>query len=261
MTAEGVFGPEVDLPSSYAVHGDPDTELYLQFPTTLSIEDRVDGTYYHFRRVYPARRWANIEALKELLLDEPTKRLKDKKEHELTRADRVRLVKSYTDFEAAKLLTFARAAYLATTPDAPQDDWLALLAEFDHLLEDLDLDAIATVLEIEDEHERDEALAAETRAWEATTFKTLQEGLRTICGYGGRQMKTFMYRYEAQRKGYEITRGLGDDVFQITVVMPGRIVGSNADGAAGDRATWKFSGRRFRDRDLELLVSSRLDLF
>jgi hypothetical protein len=40
--------------------------------------------------------------------------------------------------------------------------------------------------------------------------------------------------------------------------MPGEIVGSNADAVAGDRATWRFGGERFRDRSMELMVSSRL---
>ena len=41
-------------------------------------------------------------------------------------------------------------------------------------------------------------------------------------------------------------------------VLPGTITGSNADATERNRATWKFSGQRFRDRDLELMASSRL---
>jgi hypothetical protein len=35
-------------------------------------------------------------------------------------------------------------------------------------------------------------------------------------------------------------------------------VGSNADSTKGNRATWEFSGQRFRDRDVELMATSRL---
>jgi hypothetical protein len=114
-------------------------------------------------------------------------------------------------------------------------------------------------MEIEDEQERDEALEEEGKQWEERTLKRLQDAVREHCGYGGRQLSDFMHRYERNRRFFEITGDLGDDGFEITVVLPGTIVGSNADATEGDRATWKFSGQRFRDRDLELMASSRLD--
>ena len=259
LTAQGEFGPQFELPENYAVPGDPDTQLYLQFPTTVEIENRADGVYYHFHRTYLARGWAHIEALREVLLDEPTKKLKDKDDDDFTPADWKLVARSYTDFEAAKLLTFARDAYLETTPDAAQDAWLDVLGAFRQLQGELDLDAIAEVMQIDDEDERDEAIAREVKAWEEKSFKTLDTSLRDFCGYGGSRMKEFMRRYERRLKDYDVTRGLGDDAFTITVVMPGEIVGSNADDTSLDRATWKFSGRRFRDRRVELMVTSRTD--
>ncbi len=259
LRAEGEFGPQFELPENYAVPGDPDTQLYLQFPTTVEIEDRPDGVYYHFRRTYTARPWAHIEALREVLLDEPTKKLKDKDDDDFTPADWKLIARSYTDFEAAKLLTFARSAYLQTTPDAPQDAWLDVLSAFRRLQGDLDLDAIAEVMQIDDEAEREEAIALEVKDWEEKSLGTLGASLREFCGYSGSRMKNFMRRYESRLKDYDVTRGLGDDAFTITVVMPGTIVGSNADDASSDRATWKFSGRRFRDRRVELMVTSRAD--
>ncbi len=259
LIAESVFGPETVLPENYAVAGDPDTALYLQFPTSVVIENRPDGVYYHFHRRYPGRAWAHIEALRELLIDEKTKGLKDKDESQFTREDRILLVRSYTDFEVAKLLTFARQAYLATTPDLPQDAWLDVITAFGRLQGELDLDAIAELMEIEDADERDEALDREVKSWQEKSYTTLQTALRDACGYGGTTMKTFLRHYAVQLKDYDITAGLGDDSFEITVVMPGEIVGSNADTESRDRVTWRFSGRRFRDRDVELMVSSQLD--
>lgn len=259
LFAEGVFGPQTELPENYAVPGDPDTTLYLQFPTTVEIENRADGVYYHFHRLYPARAWAHIQALRELLIDEPTKDLKDKDQADYTPDDWKLIARSYTGFEAAKLLTFARAAYLETTPDRPQDDWLAVLGAFKTLQGELDVDAIAEVMLIEDEQERDEAIQREVRAWQEKSFKTLEASLRDSCGYAGSRMKSFMRRYQARLKDFEITSGLGDDAFTITVVMPGEIVGSNAAAASHDHATWKFSGQRFRDRDVELMVTSRAE--
>jgi hypothetical protein len=259
LVAESVFPPEVQVPANYAVPGDVDTDLYLQFPTTVTIEDRPDGVYYHFHRRYPGRGWAQIEALRELLVDEKLKELQDTPLEEYTRRDYVLVLRSYADFEAAKMLTFARAAFLEVTPDAPQDQWLKVHAAIHALKGELETDRIARLMEIEDEQEREEALEAEGKRWEERTLKRLRDAVREHCGYGGRQMSDFLRRYERNRRFFEITGDLGDDAFEITVVLPGTIVGSNGDSTEGNRATWKFSGQRFRDRDLELMATSRLD--
>jgi hypothetical protein len=118
LVAEALFPPEAQLPDNYAMPGDPDTDLYLQFPTTVTIEDRPDGVYYHFHRRYSGRGWARIEALRELLVDEKLKELEGTPLEEYTRRDHVLVLRSYADFEAAKMLTFARAAFLEVTPDS-----------------------------------------------------------------------------------------------------------------------------------------------
>ena len=69
--AEKAFPPGTELPACYADPDDPDAGLYLRFPTTLTIEERSDGTYYHFHRSYPVRRnWAHLEAISVELLEE-----------------------------------------------------------------------------------------------------------------------------------------------------------------------------------------------
>ncbi len=259
LVAEALFPPEVQLPDNYAMPGDADTDLYLQFPTTVTIEDRPDGVYYHFHRRYPGRGWAQLEALRELLVQEKVKTLQDTPLEQYTHQDHVLVLRSYADFEAAKMLTFARAAFLEVTPDAPQDGWLKVHAAIHAFKGELDADRIARLMEIEDELERTEALEAEGKRWEERTLKHLKDTVREHCGYGGRQVSDFLRRYERKRRFFEITGDLGDDGFEITVVLPGTIVASNADTAEGNRATWKFSGQRFRDRDLELMASSRLD--
>jgi hypothetical protein len=259
LVAEAVFPPEVHLPADYAVPGDADTDLYLQFPTTVTIEDRPDGVYYHFHRRYPGRGWAQIEALRELLVEEKLKKLQDTPLEEYTRQDYVLVLRSYADFEAVKMLTFARAAFLEVTPNAPQDTWLKVHAAIHEFKGELEADRIARLMEIEDEQQRTQALDAEGKRWEERNLKRLQDVVREHCGYGGRQMSDFLRHYERNRRFFEITGDLGDDAFEITVVLPGTIVGSNADSTEGNRATWKFSGQRFRDRDVELMATSRLD--
>ncbi len=258
LVAEAIFPPDVELPESFAPPGDPQAELSLRFPTEVMIEERPDGIYYHFHRLYPRREWVHVESLQERLVDEPLENLRAKKPEDLTRAERALSLSALADFEVAKMLAFARKAFLEVTPEAPQDGWLDVHAAMEALKAEIDFDRLAALSEIEDEKERDSLLTPELKRWEEKAARRLEVSLRRFCGYGGTQMSDFLNRFERQRRSFEITQDLGDDNFQITVVMPGEIVGSNADSSAGDRATWKFSGKRFRDQDLELMVSSRV---
>ncbi len=258
FTAGAKFPPDVALPDNFAPPGDPQSGLYLQFPTTVTIERRRDGVYYHFHRRYPGRRWAEVESLRELLLDETTKELKDKKPEEITREDHRRLLRAHGTFEAAKMLVFARAAFLEVSPDAPQDGWLAVVAAVNAHQAAMDVDRIIDLADIEDDEERNEALEEETRTWRDRTLETLKDALRRDCDYGGQRLADFSVGYTARRFEFDVTSDLSDDVFEITVVLPGEIVASNADSAGPDRASWKFSGQRLRDAGLELMATSRL---
>ena len=117
----------------------------------------------------------------------------------------------------------------------------------------------SSLFEIEDEDEREAAIEDEAERWEADAFKLLKTSMREFCGYTGSRLRRFTEHYESQRRELQITGDLGDDTFEITVVMPGEIVGANADSISHREAKWTFSGERFRDRDLELMVSSRVD--
>ena len=168
------------------------------------------------------------------------------------------VIRAFAEFEAAKMLAFARAAFNEVTPDAPQDGWLRGRGSLIEFTGDLDYEAIALLMESEDEAERDQKLEAEAEAFEAAMMERLKGSLREVCRYGPGRMDAFVRRYEWHRRYYEITQDLGDDSFEITVEMPGELVGSNADETQGNRATWRFGGPMFRDRDLELIVSSRV---
>lgn len=258
LSAEARFPPNVPLSENFATPGDARGKLYLQFPTTLLIEQRKDGVYYHFNRRYIGRPWAAVASLQELLLDEPTRDLKDKKPDELTVEDRRRLLRSYGEFESAKMLLFARQAFLEVTPDAPQDGWLAVAAEVKSLQDSMDYQRILKLADIEDEDERNRALEEATSRWRERAFKSLKDALRRHCDYDGKRLADFTAAYDARRFAYDVTADLSDETFEISVVLPGEIVGSNADATDPDRATWKFSGRRLRDADLELMATSRL---
>ncbi len=256
LRAETVFHPGAALPSTFAEPGDPRADEYLRFPTTLAIEWRAEGAYYHFRRVYPAREWARIQALREVLLEEKLKAVQGKSRPDLSREDHLLVMQSFVEFEVARMLALARRAFLEISPDVPQDGWLLVHADIEAIKREIDYGRMLASILIEDEDEREKALAEEFKAFEAEAHRRLQDALREYCGYSGRRMSEFLHLYERQKRTLEITEELGDDAFEIAVAMPGVIVGSNADSVAGAEASWRFGGERFRDRDLELMVSS-----
>ncbi len=158
LQAEALIPPETGLPSNFASLGDATPDVYLQFPTTVTIEDRDDGTYYHFRRVYQRRAWADLATRRRLLLDEPLKDMEGKVLETMPPQEQTKVLRAFVDFEAAKIMTFARSAYLETTPKAPQDDWLYVYQDLMRFKNEVDYARLLTILAIPDREERDEAL-------------------------------------------------------------------------------------------------------
>ncbi len=258
LRAEAIFPPEIDLPSNFASPGDSTPDVYLQFPTTVTIEDRDDGTYYHFRRVYQRRAWADLATRRRLLLDEPLKEMEGRDLQDMSPQEQIKVLRAFVDFEAAKIMTFARNAYLEITPDGPQDDWLFVYEDLMRFKNEVDYGSLLSILAIPDREKRDKALQEEAERWEQSATDRLQAAIRTYGRYGGSQLKSFLQRYDWHKRYHEISEDLGDDSFEITVVMPGEIVASNADSTRARQATWKFDGTQIRDRDVELMVTSRL---
>ena len=258
LRAEAIIPPEIDLPSNFASPGDMTPDVYLQFPTTVTIEQRDDGTYYHFKRVYERRAWADLATRRRLLLDEPLKEMEGRDLEDLSPQEQTKVLRAFVDFEAAKIMTFARSAYLETTPDAPQDDWLYVHEDLMRFKSEVDYNRLLSIVAIPDEEERDKALQEEAERWEQAAAARLQTAIRTLARYGGSQLRSFLQRYEWHKRYHEISEDLGDDSFEITVEMPGEIVASNADSVSRTTATWKFDGTQMRDRDIELMVTSRL---
>jgi hypothetical protein len=145
LEADRSFDAGDDLPATYASSTDPHAERHLQFPTEVTMEPRIDGLYFHFRRVYPARPHAVIDGIrKELLARHDLASTDDIDIDEMSDAELAALIRTLTRFEAEKCLAFARAAYLELTPFRGQDGWLALRKN-----------VLAVYEQIGDEHYRD----------------------------------------------------------------------------------------------------------
>jgi hypothetical protein len=259
------FPQGTTLPGNFAARSDSRADLYLQFPTTLKIETRSDGTYYHFRRVYPARPWVQFEKLRERLIEQPLKSAAlDGEPSTWTTDQRMAVVKAMANFECEKMLIFARKAYLEAAPRSPQDGWLRVSDDLRQFVSTMDYPSLARLLEPQPtQRERDRAndmFEAESKRFEAAVFQRLRAALQNQAGLGGSQVEVVVASYERSKKYFEVTQDLGDDKFEITLDMPGTIIATNAENAATatSSATWKFDGQIMRDQDFELLATSRV---
>ena len=154
--------PGDEFPTHYAGDDAELAELALDFSTSLRIEERSDGTYYHFKRVYHRRNWAPIDYFRRKLLEVGLKKIEDKDPAEMTDQDRQAVANALVSFEGVKTLVLAEAAAANLDPPLAQDDWLAVHQGIRQVFEEVDTDRIAKLLceSPELEHLADECNAA-----------------------------------------------------------------------------------------------------
>lgn len=266
LTAERRFAPGEPLPRNLAKENDPEADLYLDFPTTLTIQDRADGRYFHFRRTYTPRRWAYVQYWHDSNIDNDIKKLGDKPVDELTRDDRLKIVQALAGIEAFTQLEFAKEALAESESELPPEYGLlagqALLSVYEEKY-----DHFRTVFDLCEDLTDDQQEAC----YEREADRILAEGYDayiqslTDSGLGQDQRDAFHRSYQQAKRYYEITNELGAHGFEIEVQMPGAIVAHNGEkvreGEDGKVAhvTWTFDGKAFRDRPVELIVISRVD--
>src|SRR5262249_27319264 len=114
------------IPDSYATPDDPRYAVGLRFPTSLAVERRPDGTYYHFRRTYLHRDDARYTWVRRTLDELPEyKALKAKDPAKLSNDERAKLIDAFKTIEIDKQLPFVDGGS-AATPGQPQDVALAI---------------------------------------------------------------------------------------------------------------------------------------
>ena len=257
LQAEAVFAPGGELPANYGSPRDPDLETYLQFPTELTIEQRRDGTYYHFYRRYEPRAWGFLEEARKLLQEE-LEGMGDTDFEEMSTPEQARVIELIATFETLKNRAFARRAFKDALPDAPQDAWLAVNAALEETVHGLDFERLLALITEEDEEERDALLEAEAEAFEKAAIKAMQNALRAHPKVSTSAVNTFAGRYNWQKTYYELTEELADDAFRITVAMPGHLVGHNGSAVDGSTAKWELTGEMLRDAEFEIIITSRV---
>lgn len=253
------FPGGVDLPSSFAHRGDPMEEAYLQFPTTLRIETRDDGTYYHFARVYQPRDYAQTGLLVELAEKEFQKFGDRLNEGEpLGRSEWRNIAEQMVKVSIEKYEIWARKAFVETQTYAPQDAWLGVVTALDDFRRAVDYDTIATLAQqhIESEDPDNNIFTQLEHEFDRAATDTINRALSEHPNV--QSTSAFRARFAFHKKAWEITEDLNDEKFTIRVEMPGQIVAHNADSRANNIVTWTFGGEFLHDRSIELLVTSRI---
>ncbi len=258
LTAERTFEPGETLPGSYAPDGDPEADLYLRFPTTLRTEQRTDGIYYHFRRVYTPRRWAYVRHWEDLR-DQALEDIPERPVEELTPEERAKIAEGVAFVEAHRCVEFAREAVDALGLEPSPDGWLAARSAILGVYAATDWDELIKQYMAAPEDERDGYIEEATgRLWTDATQAMLQ-AMRTDPGLDDARLAEFEQAFYRAKRYYHVTNSLGGHVFQIGVTMPGEVVAHNANKIAETGAmVWEFNGDAVRDRPHELLVTSRV---
>lgn len=255
------FAPGEALPSCHGPARDRLAAQYLQSPTTVAIEQRKDGTWYHFRRRYEPRAWAELKSLSE---SPEAKRLSESSpaDDEPDAAQTERFARALVDLQSARLMLLARRAFIETAPRTPQDGWLRVREAMRRLSQELDagivVDDLMHATRLRDEGRKATAIQKCLRRIEDDVAQRLQLAVRSECGFGGSELSAFMAALAKHQRDAEVTQDVADDSFEIVVDLPGEVMGSNADTVAGGKATWRFKGESLMDQPRELMVSSRV---
>ena len=215
------------FPSTYASGSEELKEAALVFPTNVTIEHRQDGTYYHFKRVYRARKAARIQHLKkEIFEDDEIEAITNKDPGELTGDERKELAEAFVKLEARKTQHFIDEAGEGLAGTLPQDAWLPIRRKVQRLFDADDLlDRIAELMKQEDAE--DELAGVEKRLL-ADVVKVIESTLAQKM-VPDAQVQQFIQGYKLARVKFEITEDLSDESWQVFVELPGTIVADNCD--------------------------------
>ena len=218
------------IPDSYATPNSRLDLTALQFPTTVTIEHRDDGTFYHFRRTYHRREYSALQYWKDRIMEsDEIKDITQTEPQELSDEQRARLAKALIDVEADQTAAYVEQTGLAMADVVSQEALLharrgavkvykagGLLDQVVQLLGQDDDKITREVERLEGELHEQVRQAIETALRDANLRKPV--------------IDQFLERYELAREAFEITGDLSDESWFVEVTMPGRIIAHNSFG-------------------------------
>jgi hypothetical protein len=255
LHAEYNGSPREDLPETYTDDREA-LRAVLHFPTTVKVEHRSDGTYYHFHRVYVGRAQARYEYWKKLV-DPQTLALAGKDPNTLSEEQLVAMFDALKAAQMGRVSEYVSVANVALGDRWPQDEALQLLETVRKYFTSADTRPLHALFRRPPGPERDAKLAEFGDRLMAGVRPALDRALGEA-GASGRERGMFWQAYEREERNRTVTEDLGDEVFEIRVKLPGQIVAHNGDKLDDDGSVvWEFKGDALNDRDQVLMVSSR----
>lgn len=252
LTAVATFAAGATLPDGFAGPRDPLADLYVRFPTEVKVEERADGTYYHFRRVYPRRNWARISILRDKLDNELGDEIDlDKDLDEFTREEIIDGTRIFVRYHHLIELELVDLAFRDLYPDGAQDRLLAFRGYIERSFESVDYSRLAA--EVVGAEDPDAVFEAFMERIDEQRDERAGAALAATGESNPERTAAFMDRYAWYVRRVDVMQ---NETFEISVEMPGEIIGSNAESVVDGTARWNFSAGDLGYGDVELIVSS-----
>ncbi len=254
--AEQQFARDEPLPDSYADPDGPNYDTALRFPTTLMIERRADGTYYHFARVYEARPNACYVYYQQLF-DEKLKQFSGRAPEELTTEERREFVGLLRTIEALKQAEYVQAGAAALEEEWPQHYGLLLRQALLDYFQNADLEPLLELLGEPQSPERNTEIDRLGQEFLDGIPAVLSGQLKKL-RVSRVEMDAFFAAMEEEEARRAVTEDLNDEKWEVRVEMPGEIVAHNGHARDGRAVEWLFDGKALMDRDQPVMVTSRV---
>ena len=225
-TAERRADRGAAIPGDYAGSDAAAREVCLRFPTSIKIERRPDGTYYHFRRTYMGRQYARIAYWQQVYLEnDDIKAISKKAPEDLTDEDRIKLAEALIAADAHKTGAFVEWAVEEMANPIPQDAWLAARsAAIKTYADELTPEALAEIIKQEGGAEQAVELAQDVHERAVEQMRSVL----TAHQVGPALRDEFIDAYYTVRDRFEITEDIADENWQVTVALPGTIIAHNS---------------------------------
>jgi hypothetical protein len=229
-TATREIATGAEIPDSYAPPNSRLDLTALQFPTTVTIEHRSDGTYYHFRRTYHRREYSAVQYWKDRIMEsDEIKDITQAEPQDLSDEQRARLAKALIDVEADQTAAYIEQTGLAMADTVSQEALLhARRGAVNAYKTGGLLDQVVNLL-----GQDDDKIAQEVERLEAELHEQVRQAIETALRDASLRkpvIDQFFDRYELAREAFEITGDLSDESWFVGVEMPGRIIAHNSFG-------------------------------
>ncbi len=218
------------IPDSYAAPNSRLDLTALQFPTTVTVEHRHDGTYYRFRRTYHRREYSVVQYWKDRIMEsDEIKDITQTEPQDLSDEQRARLAQALIDVEADQTAAYVEQIGLAMADAVSQEALLRARRGVLNVYKAGGLLEQAVKLLGQD----DDKIAQEVERLEGELHEQVHQAIEAALRDANLRkpvIDEFFDRYELAREAFEITGDLGDESWFVGVEMPGRIIAHNSFG-------------------------------